>query len=367
MQSITFTCEIVSPMFMGGANPRQRTELRSPSLKGALRFWWRAMKAQPDIPELLQASQAIFGGVHQTVLKSRVQLRVMTPVKAVQASGPHWKHDENLNYLWYTVMGRNQKAHLREGSPFKIQMRMDPRLTPTQVEEVLQAFALCTLFGGLGARSRRGAGSFRIRAIKCQDEELKTPAETILGPFLHITDQADLLQKLDSFWQGLPDPGSAGSYSNLAGASFYLYPARESWIKALTSLGQLYEQYRKSLSIREKSLKESPNCVDVAHLGLPTGNRAVHVGIPGYDRQGKPILKAKVPRRASPLVFSVLQGTGNQYYPSLLHLGGDIYAPNKDMVYLRRDQAPEVRKKPDSNFLPAFIQDHLPAAIIHLS
>ncbi|MGH8508705.1 MAG: type III-B CRISPR module RAMP protein Cmr1, partial [Gammaproteobacteria bacterium] len=37
-------CRIVTPMFLGGANPDNCAELRPPSIKGALRFWWRALK-----------------------------------------------------------------------------------------------------------------------------------------------------------------------------------------------------------------------------------------------------------------------------------------------------------------------------------
>ena len=42
MESQEFEVEIVTPLFLGGADPN-KAELRAPSIKGALRFWWRAL------------------------------------------------------------------------------------------------------------------------------------------------------------------------------------------------------------------------------------------------------------------------------------------------------------------------------------
>ncbi|HPU57120.1 MAG TPA: type III-B CRISPR module RAMP protein Cmr1, partial [Verrucomicrobiota bacterium] len=43
MKTLTATYRIVTPMFLGGANPESQAELRISSIKGALRFWWRAL------------------------------------------------------------------------------------------------------------------------------------------------------------------------------------------------------------------------------------------------------------------------------------------------------------------------------------
>ncbi|MFZ1105749.1 MAG: type III-B CRISPR module RAMP protein Cmr1 [Hyphomicrobiaceae bacterium] len=42
MHRIEAEFEIVTPMFLGGADPKGSAELRAASIKGALRFWWRA-------------------------------------------------------------------------------------------------------------------------------------------------------------------------------------------------------------------------------------------------------------------------------------------------------------------------------------
>ncbi|WP_201721812.1 type III-B CRISPR module RAMP protein Cmr1 [Desulfotomaculum copahuensis] len=42
---ITFECRVLTPMFIAGADGLT-PEFRAPSLKGAMRFWWRAVQAE---------------------------------------------------------------------------------------------------------------------------------------------------------------------------------------------------------------------------------------------------------------------------------------------------------------------------------
>lgn len=43
MEKLTVTLKTVTPMFLGGANPNDTAELRAPSIKVALMFWYRAI------------------------------------------------------------------------------------------------------------------------------------------------------------------------------------------------------------------------------------------------------------------------------------------------------------------------------------
>lgn len=38
-----FTLKVLTPMFMGGADPEGAPELRAASIRGAMRFWFRAI------------------------------------------------------------------------------------------------------------------------------------------------------------------------------------------------------------------------------------------------------------------------------------------------------------------------------------
>ena len=61
MDKIILKCEIVTPMFCYGADGKT-PELRAPSLKGALRFWWRAIHPNLDLERLKKEETEIFGG-----------------------------------------------------------------------------------------------------------------------------------------------------------------------------------------------------------------------------------------------------------------------------------------------------------------
>ena len=60
---LTATYRVVTPMFLGGADPLREAELRVPSFKGALRFWWRAIMWSEvlDLVRLRQCEAALFG------------------------------------------------------------------------------------------------------------------------------------------------------------------------------------------------------------------------------------------------------------------------------------------------------------------
>lgn len=42
MLKLTVTLETVTPLFLGGADPRGEPELRPPAFRGTLRYWLRA-------------------------------------------------------------------------------------------------------------------------------------------------------------------------------------------------------------------------------------------------------------------------------------------------------------------------------------
>ena len=58
--TVTFECETITPMFLRGADGRT-PELRAPSIKGAMRYWWRAINGHLAPNELLAMESAIFG------------------------------------------------------------------------------------------------------------------------------------------------------------------------------------------------------------------------------------------------------------------------------------------------------------------
>jgi CRISPR-associated protein Cmr1 len=63
MQQVQLTCEVVTPLSCVGAD-QQRAEIRSPSIRGAMRFWYRALMgsvAKDRIDALKGLEANVFG------------------------------------------------------------------------------------------------------------------------------------------------------------------------------------------------------------------------------------------------------------------------------------------------------------------
>src|SRR5690554_3640419 len=63
-RELTATFEVVTPLFLGGADPACTVELRPASIKGALRFWWRALawgRLKGDLMAIHRDETQLFG------------------------------------------------------------------------------------------------------------------------------------------------------------------------------------------------------------------------------------------------------------------------------------------------------------------
>ena len=59
--------EVATPMFCGGADPKNDAELRLASFKGALRFWWRALawsRMGGRLEEIQRQEDELFGSAN---------------------------------------------------------------------------------------------------------------------------------------------------------------------------------------------------------------------------------------------------------------------------------------------------------------
>jgi CRISPR-associated protein Cmr1 len=222
MTSLTFHCEVITPMFLGGANPA-KTELRAASVKGALRFWWRAMHGELPLDELKKRESEIFGGVGDNARRSGISIRVKEGDNFQTSTEPFSpnpyldrsifkKHrtrnrtEAKLLILEYLAFGpvtleggiKTYHEYIIPGSQFKIEfVGKDASLIKA---EITGALRLLSVFGGLGSRSRNGFGRF-----KCSCPEMELPDLTVclkalkekpVSPFTSVSIQSNLW-KLD--------------------------------------------------------------------------------------------------------------------------------------------------------------------------
>lgn len=185
MQSITFTCETITPMFLSGADTNE-PELRAPSIKGALRFWWRAMNGHLGLEELKEREAQIFG---DTKRRSKVIIQVVEDLKydniSQTAMLPH-KTGREASVTNCFPSNNKFKIKLSLYGPFefikktKISNEIIEEKTNIffNIEKLKNLFVISCVLGGLGKRSRRGFGSVNITHIKgntTEEQEYSVP------------------------------------------------------------------------------------------------------------------------------------------------------------------------------------------------
>ena len=192
---IDATYRVVTPLFCSGADSN-RAELRLPSFKGALRFWWRAL-AWPryggNLGEIQKQEDALFGSAAGG--QSRVLMRLIPGARpSMNSKGEILKAQgsvvgEGARYLGYGVMeafpsrtrgteaGQLTRACL--GTPFEFTIQIRTRGLDEQQQTSLKgALTTLGLLGGMGAKSRKGYGSLVLRSL-CMDgvEQWRSPRD----------------------------------------------------------------------------------------------------------------------------------------------------------------------------------------------
>ena len=174
METITFICETVTPMFLAGADGRT-PDLRPPSIKGAIRFWWRAMNGHLSLEQLKKRETEIFGGSGENEGRSKVIIRIDQPLR----------YDGGYKY---TPIPR-KNFQLPAFSPllkYSITLSLNHNVTNNDsenfdLEKIKSLFILFSILGGLGKRARRGFGSFKILKINDNPYNIEYSLENILN------------------------------------------------------------------------------------------------------------------------------------------------------------------------------------------
>ena len=179
---IEATYRVVTPMFCAGTDPTQ-AEVRVPSFKGVLRFWWRAhawSRWHGNLDDIRQAEDRLFGSSGGR--QSRISIGQVACHRIKRGAGCNLRGvGPGIRYLGYGVMeaGRNQREFLHPGLNFTA--RMSVRDAEKELDPLSLALATLGLFGGMGARSRKGFGSVSMRSLRVSGEETWGASESIDG------------------------------------------------------------------------------------------------------------------------------------------------------------------------------------------
>ena len=167
MQTITFECETITPMFLAGADG-QTPELRAPSIKGAMRFWWRAVNGGLGLLELQAREGKIFGSTEYG--RSKVIIKIKQDMK--------W--DERFSAPPTSHNPRFQKNAFRPNQSFSITLSLTRTVKLSEnefftSEKLVHLFLLTATLGGIGGRVRRGFGAFNVNSISGYPSNFKQP------------------------------------------------------------------------------------------------------------------------------------------------------------------------------------------------
>jgi len=176
MHTITFECETITPMFMAGADGKT-PELRAPSIKGALRFWWRALNGHLKLEELKKREGEIFGTADEEVGRSKIIVLCKTKVI---------KRDTSSDRLVAHKGQPSTSTSMARSTGFTVILKLVKSIefvgkNYTFDKEKLKAlFEIVSFLGGFGRRSRRANGQFFIKSC----DGLKTTSYTFDNSFV---------------------------------------------------------------------------------------------------------------------------------------------------------------------------------------
>lgn len=177
--------EVITPMFGGGAvveqhdNKRQLkapdadVPIRTASIRGQLRFWWRATGTFESLRQMREAEDELWGAASKP---GKVSLRLMgkrPQIKTIKVfemkQSPSGKYNaralRGMEDIAYGAFPLQPKGGLRErlvpGELHLPKGKMTLRLTcpDDRVDEVQRAVGAWLAFGGIGGRTRRGFGA----------------------------------------------------------------------------------------------------------------------------------------------------------------------------------------------------------------
>lgn len=179
MNTAVFTLEFMTPAMISGAlskGPESRAEIRIPSIRGQLRWWFRALGGDYEEEARFFGSVAGEGGQASAAILRLAQIEdasgdapkplpITHAFKSPKTASDIGCGDMNTSgYLAFNIRRREDaRAMVPRRTRFKIEMRA-PRLDLPEFHRLCQVFRMFATFGSLGARSRRTFGSLRLVA-----------------------------------------------------------------------------------------------------------------------------------------------------------------------------------------------------------
>jgi len=348
LKEIQISIKVLTPAFIGGWDNVNTSEFRVSSLKGLLRYWWRAFYSQNynNYNQLLQEENEIFGGQG---LRSRISIRIIDKNERISnlqnlQNSPITHNLTGIRYLFFSMFsmgrspGRNQ--FINPGSSYKLSVSS---IDEKYLKEFLKALCALENFGGIGARSRRGAGSIYVENIEYINFNV---GKNEIPKFLYeernnrafnlqnfINENLSFAKKAEN----LPE------FTKISNEYFYykiIDGNYRNWEDILNYIGKKLKDFRsyqrppfnnEAIAIKNYLANRryiGPNPITKTAFGLPIIYRFRN----GRSTQVKP-KNSEYPRRASPLFIKVgIKPNGNYY--GIVSVIWSRFLPDNEMIAL---------------------------------
>jgi len=301
MEPIVMELEIVTPMFIAGADT-ESAELRAPSIKGLMRFWWRAQQAV-DWEDLRNKEADIFGSTERG---ANFSIRLdHQPLKSVKDDFPRYTVPVEgksfplniLNYLAYGLLYDAKKKEFgRERIPEDSQFNVVINIFRKEYQnEILKTLYIFNLFGGLGSRNRNGFGCVEIINKDTIFEPLKKGLSFSIDAPYSKANMEKIIKNKKSLSQSYP------SFSE----DYHLFKARKSfatWDESLADIGKIYYRSRLALEGGKRHCYQKRQ-----YIGAPIVDNKTRRTESILERHGKPY-------------FMKVTKEGGQYRSYILYL-----------------------------------------------
>lgn len=281
------------------------------------------MHGDMSVLDLKKAETEIFGSGGENARRSSVTISVgekCPPIVVHNNIGIDQQQWPGIGYLLYSVLYMQERDCFEAGSEFILSISS---YNPEKLKQVVNAFVCLVLFGGIGSRSRRGAGSIFLKEIdgNVKDQikditkildmsEIENPKQFVA----HLKNTIKLLVKLSP---------AEGSYSALNGSSLYVMEPKTDWLRALEYIGLRFKKIRGNI---KHDVGGTPNFgIPVQHSKKSAKPKLMIIAGTASEESADNWRVHKLSeRRASPLVIKVIKTKNNLYFPVALHLQGQF-------------------------------------------
>lgn len=376
MHKITFHCRTISPMFLSGPDTDE-AELRAPSIKGALRFWVRAIslgwpydkQGDESHKRLLKQDESLFGGVTEAHGRSLVELSVRCGemISLNRLSNKYWGYVRGIRgklepsykgiaYLLFSLfVHQKDRKGIDEGYSFEVKLRSKDK---EALDKAIAAFWGLTYFGALGTRARRGAGTFEVYSTTGYN----LPEGISFNPSSHM---ASFLGKgLKAAWDifGVEIKSKLfvpQTYSTL-GDIWVSRDSFEEWGDALDDIGQRMFKLRMPKRPNPKYSNKKPRFTQKtlnqkAAFGLPVSVQNQDNVVNFKEQKGKDGESKAPDRRASPVWITLARGHDGIYW-IVSKLEGEFSETGKPLFFENDKKRTFPWEKVDDTVLDEFFR-----------